>query len=286
MMRVRAAWFGVLMVLSPAGALAEPRDVEAGHALLQEADFEGALAAFEQAEAGGGLSRAALVRMLEGRVLAHYGLGHRAAMEQALGALAALDPTHAFGPQVPPEVAERFTQIAAASGGELGVRVQLLHGAEGYELVARPVRAPAGLVRRVRLLARLGEEGWREGVGAVAFERLPPGSRVFYFVELLGPGGAILLREEGVRRPGERRDVHGDASAEEEASSSEATGAPDPLRPAPPRRKAAAGGGAGLWIGLGVGAALVLGGVAAAVLLAGGSGAAQTMPRPPRVEGF
>ncbi len=276
------------LVLVPAVVLAAPRDVERGHALLVEANFEGALAAFEQAEAGGGLDRATLVRLLEGRVLAHHGLGHRAAMERALAELAALDPRHTFGPEVPPEVTVRFAQIVEAAGGGLAVQVRLLHGEEGYELVARPVRAPSGLVRQVRVLARRGDASWREGLGGVTFGDLPDGEVVRYLVEIVGPGGAVLAREEGQRRVGREEAGEAERGASDATEPERAPSARrSPLAPAPSRAEDDdSSGGGGLWIGLGVGAALLAAGAVAAVLLAGDSGASQTLPRRPVVEGF
>ncbi len=284
--------FGLAWLLVGAGlARADSSDVDRGRELLQEADFEGALAAFEQAEAAGGLDRDCVVRMLEGRVLAHHGLGHRGAMEQALVALAALDPEHAFGPEVPPEVRERFVQLAGASDGALGVRVSLLRGGQGLTLVARPLRAPPGLVRQVRLLARVGEEGaWKEGTGSVDLPEAESSDPVAWLVELVGPGGAVLLRDEGTATLGQppteatvtQDGVEDEETPEQDAS---ATGEAGPLREAPPRPDESDGGSGGLWIGLGVGAVAVVGAVVAAVLLTSG-GSDQTEVQPPIVEGF
>ncbi len=272
---------------------ADASDVARGRERLQEADFEGALAAFEQAEAAGGLDREAVVELLEGRVLAHHGLGHRGAMEQALLALVALDPQHRFGPEVPPEVRARFEQLAEASGGPLGVHVALLRGEAGLTLVARPLRAPPGLVRQVRLLARVGEEGaWKEGTGSVDLPQADPSARVAYLVELIGPGEAVLLREEGVATLGSRSaEAAPSPPAGSSGSTSGGTPTPEeaasqgPLRQVPPKEEAAHGGSAGLWIGLGAGAVVVAGALVAAVLL-GSGGSDQTEVRPPVVEGF
>ncbi len=290
--RWSAAVFGVAWLLAGAGlARADAGDVARGRELLQEADFEGALAAFEQAEAAGGLDRDDVVRMLEGRVLAHHGLGHRGAMEQALVALVALDPEHTFGPEVPPEVRERFAQLAEASAGPLGVRVSLLRGGEGLTLVARPLRAPPGLVRQVRLLARVGEEGaWKEGTGSVDLPEAEPSDPVAWLVELVGPGGAVLLRDEGsatLGQPPAEATVAQDGVEDEEAPEEDgsAAGEAGPLREAPPRPDESDGGSSGLWIGLGVGAVVVVGAAVAAVLLTSG-GSDQTQVRPPIVEGF
>ena len=290
--RTTVGVLGLAWLLAGAGlARADSSDVARGRELLQEADFEGALAAFEQAEAAGGLDRDDVVRMLEGRVLAHHGLGHRGAMEQALVALVALDPEHAFGPEVPPEVRDRFAQLAEASGGPLGVRVSLLRGGQGLTLMARPLRAPPGLVRQVRLLARVGEEGaWKEGIGSVDLPEAEPSDPVAWLVELVGPGGAVLLRDEGTATLGQppteatvaQDAVEAEGVPEEDASAVDESG---PLQEAPPRPGESDGGSSGLWIGLGVGAVVVVGAVVAAVLLTS-NGSDQTEVQPPIVEGF
>lgn len=188
----------------PAGAAAQA-SVDEGWRRVLDADFEGAMAAFDAAEAGP-LTRAELVRILEGRAFVHFARGDEDAVAAALVRLGAIAPEHRFAPETPPELRERFAELATSGALELIVDVQIRD--DDARLEARATGDPGGLVRHVRVGARVDDDG--EWVTAQDEPLRLPFDRaraLFFYGEALGPGGAVLARD-GSRetprlRPGE-----------------------------------------------------------------------------------
>jgi len=192
----------VLLLVAACGVsapAAAQSSVDEGWRLLLDADFEGAVAAFDAAEAET-LTRADLVRILEGRAFVHFASGDEDAVRGALVRLVAVAPEHRFAPETPPELRERFAELAGREALELSVDVAVADDAARVE--ARATGDPGGLVRHVRVGARVGEEG--EWVTAEDEPlRLPYDSAraLFFYGEALGPGGAIVANDGSREAP-------------------------------------------------------------------------------------
>lgn len=249
-----------------------PGDVDAGWARYREADFAGALEAFDAAEAGEGLSPASLARLLEGRALVRFAQGDQAAMEAALRRLANLDPQHALGDDAPPEVARAFLAARRDVGGPVRLEVEVWPEPAGARVRARVTGDATGLALGVRLRARVdGEEAWREGGEELLLPRVDGPVRFIEVVATaLGPGGAPLAREGTEERP-----ARFDLAAGAGAGPIVGAGPDDPLTGGmPPARRRRVIGGA-----LGAAAAVLL--VALAIGLSRGE--TRTQPTAPVV---
>ena len=221
----------MLVALGAAPVVAQrgagPSAVDRGWQLMLEADFDGALSAFDEAEHGT-LSRAELVRTLEGRAHALFALGREDALRAALVRLAATAPEHRLAPETPPELRERFEQHAGASRLELHVTMEEQPGEARLE--ASATGDPGGLVRHLLVAARVGDGEWVEAEDEPLTVPTDPASALAWYGLAIGPGGAIV--------------------------------ASDGTREAPHLRAGATSDGGDvpwLWIGVGGGIAVVLG---------------------------
>lgn len=232
------SWLGAALVAAslPALAYAHP-DVDRGMARYAEADFEGALTAFERAEESPGLSRAELASLLEGRALVHYALGDRDALARDLAELAVVEGAHRFRDDAPPDVVEAYVRARAATRPvRVVVRPRAL--ADRVELSAEALDDTQGLVRRVELFARVHGRWEQSDTGALEVEGRPRTIEVV--ARAVGPGG-VVLAHHGRRDAPELVRLSGDAEPVEWG-----------------------------WIGLGIGVAVAVGVIVTIVVLATG----------------
>jgi len=237
MPRYSAGIISFALALVPLQAMAQgPVEPCVGH--YQQGEFQEALQCFDQAELGDNLSKEGFMRSLVYRAIVHYALGETRAVEQSLFRLATIDPEHAFGSEVPPPVREAFEQAASRVRRPLTVRVT--HETTGNQVTIEcsVVSDIAGLVRTSRLAARVQGSPWQEAERRleVSFQ---DGETVEYYCGALGPGQAVL-RSEG--------------TAEEPLT------IVNELVVGPPGGGEDEGGGAGVWIALGITAAVAIAG--------------------------
>jgi hypothetical protein len=172
---------------TPAAAVS---DAERARTLLGRADFERALVAADAAEAGT-LDRDGLIALLETRVLIEAGLGRQEDVDRDLARLVAIEPARPAPASFPPPIVQRLER-ARASAVAVSVDVEVETSAAGATLTARNSTAPQGLVRSLRVTARVGDAAWQtsdEGTLTVAVEE---GDVLSYYAQVLGPGGAVL----------------------------------------------------------------------------------------------
>lgn len=246
-----------LMVASPAWA--HP-DVDRGRALYEGADLDGALEAFERAEASSDLTGEDLARLLETRVLVHMALGDEEAANRDLGRLGSFAPDHRFGADVPPDVVTRFERIRDESDGPLRLVVDAAPSSGEAVLTVRVEDDTYDLVREVTVHHRPLGEPYEQSNDARVVVPLEDGG-VEYWAEARGPGGAVVA-------------THGSALS--------------PRRLGPPGAVDAATQGGQtepwLWVGGGALAAAVVVVVIAVAVSSDGGPSVQTQPTRPMVE--
>lgn len=250
----------VLMAALWSSASASPASaddrVDEGWRRYEEADFEGALAAFDEAEAGDDLDLPGLVRLLEGRALVHFANDELDTMRFELSRLANVAPDHRMADDVPPEVRSAFQEERGRSEGPVRLEVTAAMDGDAVLLTGTAHGDGTGVVREVRVHARSATGGWTTGRGSARLERADPAD-VRCWAEAIGPGRVVLATR----------------------------GAPD--APLPIELEVDVGGAAGVHPAIvwgSVGAAVVLGVVLIAVL--SGSGTRKVQPSAPTVSGL
>jgi len=192
--------FGVVAIAfaAPTTAHAQLSGVEVGWRRMLEADFDGALGAFDEAERGT-LTRGELIRSLEGRAHVHFALGAEEALRAALARLAAIAPEHRLAPESPPELHARFLDHA----GRGGITVVVSHEEHGGEarLEARAEGDPGGLVRHVVVAARIDRAAWIEAEDEPLTIPVQPSQTLAWYGQAIGPGGAVVANDGSREAP-------------------------------------------------------------------------------------
>jgi hypothetical protein len=228
--------------------------IERAEKRLEAAEFERALSLLEQAEKDPALARADALRLLELRALGQLALGDQRAAQRALVELAALDPEHAFPPGTSPDLLAAFSKARASVPPAPRLMVEREVQPDGVKVEVHVIGDELGLVRRVTLWTRVGDEAWRSRPGPSVQLAAAPGQRVQYRASAEGLGGSEL------------------ASTEPETW----------LRATPERKPIAASRFPWLYVGI-VAGAVVIAGTTTALLLSGGDGSQRTQPSAPHV---
>ncbi len=190
------------LVLGVTASASANDDLEHAIAAFNEADFDGALAAFARAEASERLTREELTELLARRAGVHVALGNDEATRTDLATLAALEPNFVFGAWAPPQLRERFEQSRGeATRPTLAVTTH--EGSDGRVFEASVDGAPDGLVRDTRIYVR--EPGALEW-SSIGSGETADGEVLEYYAEAIGLGGVVVARvasREQPRRVGE-----------------------------------------------------------------------------------
>ena len=105
---------GILLALSlwlvSLPALAQ---IDEAMRLIEDADFAGAIAAFDRAEATATLDRPALLRLLSGRAMAAWATGDEAHARRDLVSLASIEPGYQLPPEAPPDLGAAFNDAVS-----------------------------------------------------------------------------------------------------------------------------------------------------------------------------
>ena len=227
----------MLAVATPAHA---HQGIDGARRAYEDAEFEAALAQLRVVEASDDLTREELVELLELRAELHLATGDADAMERDVLQRTTVDPTGALPSSAPPEMREAATRARAQIAGPIEVRAEAVAVATGVTIEAAAHGDAGGLVREVRVMARVDGGSWRDGRPPMTLEGA---GRVEFYAEAIGPGGVVLSSAGSRDAP--------------RTWSESGAGAPG------------AGGDDALWIGLGIGAGvLVVGAVIAIVVVA------------------
>lgn len=192
----------------PAGAAAQ---LDEGRRLLEEADFEGAIAALDRAEQEDGLTRDDILAIFEARAIARRANGDAFGARVDLAALASLDPEHVFPAEAPPELADELRALAAAP---LAVEAEWDGEDEDRITLHATVTGDAGgIVTDIVIWTRSsGATPWRRSSSpSVTVDVL--GGEVEGYVEAIGPGGAILASAGSRAAPIVHRASHAEPPA-------------------------------------------------------------------------
>lgn len=177
--------------LAAATAWAHPL-LDSARERYEEADFAGALDTLARAEASSDLRREDLVSLYRQRALVHFAMGSEVEMHADLRRLASLEPTTPMPPEIPPGVREAFDQARARLAGPIRVQVETESMAGGLRVQARVDGDTTGLVREVRTFGRTAGVSWRSRVGTSLDVPATRGTNVEFYVEAIGPGGAVI----------------------------------------------------------------------------------------------
>ncbi len=177
-----------LALFSWASTAAAQDALAAGVHAFERADFEGAVAAFDRAEASDELTREQLEQILSQRALAHHAAGDEGAADEDLSAWLSIAPDASFDDRVPPGP-RRALERLRPEVAPLAVEAVALPSSEGFAVRARVTGDAFGLVRATRIVyVHDGVETQLDGTQAQIVE---PGT-LRYWVELVGPGGVLL----------------------------------------------------------------------------------------------
>lgn len=174
--------------------------IKEGHAFYEQAQFAQALEAFDKAAAADDLSKRDLIKLLEGRALVNFAMGHKQATERSLAQLASVASEHHFDATVPPEVVVGFANALKRSQGIIRIGIDRESVFGGELLQARVWRDVGALVRKVKIVARGSEQTWREGEGILRIQA-PRFAQVEYYAVAIGPGGAPIAELGSAKKP-------------------------------------------------------------------------------------
>ena len=189
------AWVvaSVLVSLHASTAAAHPA-VDAVAERLRQADIAGAREAIDAAEEASDLTRADLVVLLEQSAVVHHALSETELMEQALRRLALLEPSHVFSETVPPSVRERFASIERPpTGARLVVAARIVP--TGVVIDAALAGPDHGLARGIVVSTRVADGPFVDHDGPRVELDAAPGTRIAYYVTVVGLGGAPVFTE-------------------------------------------------------------------------------------------
>lgn len=196
---MRLAVVGCLVALLAMAQLASApvaraqTNLDAARSRFRAGDFEGAATAFEALlESERGLERADLVAIFTELAVVRAALDDDAGSDAALSALLSLDPTAELPGDARPSLHRAIARLRDQSG-PLALVVERAPSTDGETVEIRVENDIGGLTRERRVVVIDGapQRGARH--------ELPAGSR--FFVEVLGPGGALLVSEGSRANP-------------------------------------------------------------------------------------
>lgn len=210
----RAA-IALLVALATAPSARAQDAVTRAREAFARAEFTASIEAYDEAAAGDGLTRDEVVELLRGRALSKHAANDIAGAERDLVALLSLEPDAALGDMAPPALQRAFARLQGEVRAPLALEVVAEPIPDGFRVRTAIREDVASLVREVRVHWREGDE-WTETRGDDV--RVLAGASLTYFVEAIGPGGAVLASEGSHDEPLEARaarvEVAADAAAE------------------------------------------------------------------------
>jgi len=175
--------------------------LERGRALAENAEFEAALAALDEADASA-LDRARRVDLYSTRALVRYALGDHAGADRDLARLLAMGANASLPDSAPPPLRERLEDLRR-EGVRPPVIVARARVEGGVARIDAEAEGGADLLRGVRVWIREGE--WR---ATERVERpLAEDASLRWYAEAFGPGD-VRLATDGTRAQPNVLSVH------------------------------------------------------------------------------
>jgi len=166
-----------------------------GRALAENAEFERARAALDEADASA-LDRAERVALYSTRALVHYALGDAAAADEDLARLLAMGANASLPDSAPPPLRERLEDLRRG-GVRPPVIVARARVEDGVARIDAEAEGGADLLRGVRVWVR--DDGWR---ASERVERpLAEDAALVWYAEAFGPGDVRLATDGTRERP-------------------------------------------------------------------------------------
>jgi hypothetical protein len=189
----------VVLAIAPAAVRAHASLDEAiQHA--EDADFDAAIASFDEAIASGELTRDELVRLLSERALVLHALGNDSALGRDLSLLAMLAPDRELGRAAPPPLVARWNELRASQGAALSVHGTCGPSPSGTEIAAQVEGLRDGELGQVFIHTRDESGAWvQKQAASVDIQSGDDG--VSYYIEILGPGGSVLASSGSAEAP-------------------------------------------------------------------------------------
>ncbi len=204
---MRAWATGIAAAAAMAIGICEVRaagELQRAEQLLEEMEYEQALAKARRAIAGGGLGPRGLVKSYRIQGLCQAGLGRADESMQAFRHLLAIDPEFRLSTDISPRLSGGFYQAVAYTKNLRPITLEHRppEPPAGRELSAELQADPLGMVRLLRLVYAIGgaadqtQEMPVAGLGPIALELLdPPGDEsIAYYFEALDAHGNVLAR--------------------------------------------------------------------------------------------
>lgn len=164
-------------------------DLDVAESMLEEGEFDAVAEAAERARESIS-SREELIRLYEVRARLAHALRDENGLILALRAVASLDPEHAFGAAVPPDLGER---LAAIEQAPLEIDIRVSGTDDGVRLNVHREDS-AGLVRQVRVHYRVTGGPWASAADTSIGVRLDSGATLEYWAEAMGVREIVLTR--------------------------------------------------------------------------------------------
>lgn len=200
-MRHAARFLSLAICLGASPALAQHCSSDAQGA-YDGGDFDAAAAGIEDALARrSGLNRESLQRCLAFQASVAHARRNDVDLDTALARLLSLDPDAEL-PRVPPSVRRRLATLRGEVQGGLSIAAEQTPTESGAHLRLRARNDLGELVRGFVVHVRRGD-GWDNRPGEQ--HHLDPGDR--FYIEALGPGGAIVAQQGSPEAPLEAVDA-------------------------------------------------------------------------------
>lgn len=191
MVRWLTATFAIVLVLAPGQAFAHPL-VDEARSAYDSAQHERGLELLEQAEAGTDLTREDLAELLLVRAMIHRAQHHMDLAEVDLFRLAALDPTRELGREVHPQLRRSFATVRERVQRPIRLDATVERHGGTVEIQVTVNDDVAALTQGFRLHGRADGGRWVDTTDARLTVPAAASEGVEYWVEAIGPGGAVI----------------------------------------------------------------------------------------------
>ncbi len=164
-------------------------DLSVAQRHYERAEFDRAVGAFDRAEQSEHLTHEELEAILRGRGLAHHAAGDVGAAEEDLSRLLSIAPSASLDETTPPAV-RRLLERLREEVVPIAVEGVVMPSTTGYVVSLRVTGDVGALQRGARI--HYASDAGPEQIDAPRAEVLTDEATLRYWLEVLGPGGAVI----------------------------------------------------------------------------------------------